>query len=139
MNNINRSLLAILMISLFSLAAMASIGSLVNSNQSVLGETIPPKIAPPVYQNPTTKGIPCDEINRLQKQYCSVGSTTPPSQPIITPTPVACSTLYWFDNTYKNCTAKSFCGNYLYRGLQTFKTRDECLKLLVPADTSSKP
>ena len=39
-----------------------------------------------------------------------------------------CSNLYWFDNLNR-CSQepKQFCGAYMYYGLQTFKTKEECL------------
>ena len=48
--------------------------------------------------------------------------------PILTPGVPTCSTLYWLDNTDKTCqTQKQFCGSYMYYGLQTFTTQQECL------------
>ncbi|MEM0359842.1 MAG: hypothetical protein QXK06_00715 [Candidatus Diapherotrites archaeon] len=38
----------------------------------------------------------------------------------------SCSYLYWFDNDTKTCGYKQFCGTYMYYGLQTFKTKEEC-------------
>lgn len=37
-----------------------------------------------------------------------------------------CSNYYWFDNTSKACSQKSFCGTYMYAGLQTFSTQSAC-------------
>ena len=49
-------------------------------------------------------------------------ATTLPTQP-------ACNNFYWFDNTSgNNCqTQKQFCGAYMYYGLQTFSTQQNCL------------
>ena len=44
---------------------------------------------------------------------------------IITPD---CASLYWTDNTDKSCSStKTFCGAYMYQGLQTFQTQQACL------------
>lgn len=37
-----------------------------------------------------------------------------------------CEKFYWFDNTDKNCSQKDFCGAYMYYGLKTFKSKEEC-------------
>lgn len=37
-----------------------------------------------------------------------------------------CKSLYWFDNSNKECGQKQFCGMYMYYGLQTFETKGEC-------------
>ena len=51
--------------------------------------------------------------------------------PEIIPTPIPtttpeCSYYYWFDNKTTECGYKQFCGSFMYLGLQTFKTREEC-------------
>ncbi len=44
---------------------------------------------------------------------------------------VECSPmLWWFDNDSKVCNKKSFCGDYMYPGLQTFGTEAECKSAL---------
>jgi len=43
------------------------------------------------------------------------------------PTP-PCSTLYWLDNTHKNCgVQRQFCGAFMYLGLKTFNNQQDCL------------
>ncbi|MBS3088966.1 PepSY domain-containing protein [Candidatus Pacearchaeota archaeon] len=42
-----------------------------------------------------------------------------------------CIGLYWFDNDNKECSQKEFCGAYMYYGLQTFDTEEECESALV--------
>jgi hypothetical protein len=37
-----------------------------------------------------------------------------------------CHNYYWFDNTNKECSQKEFCGAFMYYGLQTFETKEEC-------------
>jgi hypothetical protein len=41
-----------------------------------------------------------------------------------------CKNLYWFDSASKECGYKEFCGLYMYQGLRTFETKDECNKEL---------
>lgn len=41
-------------------------------------------------------------------------------------TQLQCNTYYYFDNTNKDCNSKEFCGAYMYQGLQTFSTKEEC-------------
>jgi hypothetical protein len=37
-----------------------------------------------------------------------------------------CKNLYWIDNDNKDCGQKEFCGMYMYYGLQTFESREQC-------------
>ena len=37
-----------------------------------------------------------------------------------------CKNLWWFDNEHKYCQQKEFCGVYMYLGLRTFGTKEEC-------------
>lgn len=41
-----------------------------------------------------------------------------------------CQNFYYFDNANKNCEQKQFCGMYMYEGLQTFESRDDCQRAL---------
>ncbi len=46
-----------------------------------------------------------------------------------TPEPTAnitCNSYYWFDSNTTECGQKEFCGTYMYLGLQTFETLEEC-------------
>lgn len=55
-----------------------------------------------------------------------------PPLPNPNPTP-QCSTLYWIDNTNKSCESpRQFCGAFMYNGLQTFNTQQDCLKVVNP-------
>jgi len=45
-----------------------------------------------------------------------------------------CNNLWWFDNASKNCQQKQFCGMYMYFGLHTFDSEEECEKELLEAD-----
>jgi len=37
-----------------------------------------------------------------------------------------CQNLYWFDNDNQECGQKEFCQLYMYSGLRTFETKEEC-------------
>ncbi len=39
-------------------------------------------------------------------------------------------TLWWFDDSIHMCQEKIFTGTYMYAGLQTFKTKEECINAL---------
>jgi len=55
--------------------------------------------------------------------------TTPSPKPTPTVPPIECQTLWWWDNEHpKNCSQKEFCGEYMYYGLQTSKTKPEWCK-----------
>jgi len=43
---------------------------------------------------------------------------------------INCNVYYWFDNNNTNCTYKEFCGTYMYQGLQTFATSNDCKEAL---------
>jgi hypothetical protein len=40
-----------------------------------------------------------------------------------------CKSLYWIDNANKNCEQKEFCGMFMYYGLQTFESKEKCLRI----------
>lgn len=52
-----------------------------------------------------------------------------------------CTNLYWFDNTSSNnCqTQKQFCGAFMYYGLQTFSTQQDCLNAVAAKPTACVP
>lgn len=62
------------------------------------------------YVGPTTRA-------KLNKVYGCVSSTTPPK---------SCQNLWWYDSSSTACSQKQFCGAYMYLGLQTFNTQQEC-------------
>lgn len=45
-----------------------------------------------------------------------------------------CKNLYWIDNTHKDCSQQQFCGAYMYLGLQTFETKEKCLRAVNKTD-----
>ncbi len=46
-----------------------------------------------------------------------------------------CQTLWWYDNEHRFCQQKRFCGQYMYPGLHTFKTKEECEASLISASS----
>ena len=51
-----------------------------------------------------------------------------------------CQMLWWYDNEHRYCQQKQFCGAYMYLGLYTFKTKEECeASLLKPSITVLSP
>lgn len=52
-------------------------------------------------------------------QSCSLEE--PPLSPGID-----CNNLWWYDNEHRYCQQKEFCGMYMYFGLYTFETKEEC-------------
>ena len=56
----------------------------------------------------------------------------PGSSPAATATATAtkateeCKTLWYFDEESQKCQQKEFCGMYMYKGLRTFETEEEC-------------
>jgi len=41
-------------------------------------------------------------------------------------TNAACKSMWWYDSNSSYCQQKQFCGLYMYLGLQTFGTKEEC-------------
>lgn len=39
---------------------------------------------------------------------------------------LGCKNLYWIDDENKSCGQKEFCGAFMYYGLQTFDTKEDC-------------
>jgi|GEM_PF-2237012 len=83
----------------------------------------------------------CGNAGEFKYCYKCPTSTqpTPQPSPTTTLTPVytpgpglspGCEELYWFDNNTRTCGKKVFCGLYMYEGLRTFKTLEECEKEL---------
>jgi hypothetical protein len=55
-------------------------------------------------------------------------STTTPVPTLATTSPMTCSNLYWSDSTNATCQSqRQFCGTYMYQGLQTFNSQQDCL------------
>ena len=51
---------------------------------------------------------------------------------------INCKTMWWFDNSNKTCSQKSFCGSYMYQDLRTFTSEAECKKSLLPTNCAYK-
>ena len=45
---------------------------------------------------------------------------------VISPTPPLCSTVWYYDDEHQYCQEATFCGAYMYEGLNTFSTKEEC-------------
>lgn len=43
---------------------------------------------------------------------------------------IECNLLWWFDKEHNYCQQKKFCGAFMYLGLHTFKTQEECQSFL---------
>jgi len=67
----------------------------------------------------TAVGCPCPENKNNCPADCPVSATTSPPIPL-------CQNLWWHDNTSRICQQKQFCGAYMYAGLQTFSTQEQC-------------
>jgi hypothetical protein len=73
--------------------------------------------------------------------YASVYST-PPNQITTTTTTqdvAGCNNYYWFDDANRVCGYKKFCGLFMYMGLQTFDTLNECQAALATTTTTIIP
>ena len=65
---------------------------------------------------------------------------TPPTCPeeSCTTTTLGCRNLWWFDNQHNtSCDYKQFCGAYMYQGLRTFETKQQCLNALKGGPTTT--
>jgi len=51
---------------------------------------------------------------------------------------IECKFRYWFDEDSAECEYKEFCGTFMYQGLRTFETLDECNEEL-KGDDGKKP
>ncbi|GEM_PF-1585770 len=52
--------------------------------------------------------------------------------------PDSCKKYYYYDDTDKNCNSKVFCGAYMYQGLHTYDTKEQCQSAVTapPAQTT---
>jgi len=56
-----------------------------------------------------------------------------------TTTTMECKFYYWFDDEHKTCGYKEFCGLYMYEGLRTFDTLEECIAALQAGEGTTIP
>ena len=72
--------------------------------------------------------------------HSDAGYTTPSYvKATVTQTITNCQYRYWFDNDHATaCGYKQFCGSYVYYGLRTFNTKQECENAL-PSTTKEDP
>ncbi len=85
---------------------------------------------------PLMKKCPRGEVMKVERNInkCPVFRCVPkpilPFAPSVknseSPKRPSCKNLWWFDSGHKSCQQKSFCGLYMYRGLRTFQTKEEC-------------
>ncbi|MBI4894933.1 MAG: cupredoxin family copper-binding protein [Candidatus Aenigmarchaeota archaeon] len=73
-------------------------------------------------------------IGQSSTNNTNVKNNTQSTEPVIEP---SCHNYFWYDNTNKDCGSKEFCGAYMYLGLNTFETKDECLKSVQNTQTTS--
>ena len=73
-------------------------------------------------------GVPrLDSTNSANNAFCARIYQGVTSMPTRGPTPGnRCNTLFWFDDNNLVCGKKEFCGKYIYQGLRTFTTIEEC-------------
>lgn len=50
---------------------------------------------------------------------------------------MGCKNLYWIDSTHKKCSQQEFCGAFMYYGLQTFESKEQCLRASEPLGESN--
>ncbi len=51
---------------------------------------------------------------------------------------ITCTSYYWFDSNTTDCGYKEFCGLYIYQGLATFTTLEECQENLPEQETEQE-
>ena len=110
-----RKEISILIAMLFVMSAFSPIISVsaLNSDNESMPPTPSPTPEPTATATPTPSPTP---------------TVTPPEE---TPTPTEnvteeCETLWYFDEESLECQQKEFCGAYMYEGLHTFETGEEC-------------
>jgi hypothetical protein len=60
----------------------------------------------------------CDLENPCEEGECEEGQCIISNQ--------ECQELWWYDNDSEECLLDEFCGEFMYEGLHTFETEDEC-------------
>ena len=82
----------------------------------------------------TNESVPPTAANESDAFLVKFSEPTPPTPtptPTVTPTPSekvpeGCKTLWYFDEQSVKCQQDEFCGLYMYKGLRTFETEEEC-------------
>jgi len=65
-----------------------------------------------------------ENFNQILSTFKFTGSNLPITESNL---PMGCKNLWWYDNEHSTCQQpKQFCGAYMYYGLQTFETKEEC-------------
>ena len=79
-----------------------------------------------------------DSSSVVSYKQTTVVVTSANATAIVTPVPVAdCRDYWWFDNSQKYCQQKKFCGAFMYYGLRTFGSEEECKAALTNATACS--
>ena len=77
----------------------------------------------------------CTQEAKLCPDGTYVGRTGPNCEFAECPTASGCKNLWWYDNEHSTCQQpKQFCGAYMYNGLNTFETKEECESGLATKD-----
>ncbi len=92
-------------------------------------------------ENTTTINIDTQQIQNFQQKMESIKSNISNKvmtglnvTPSNTSQTAGCDSLWWFDSSTKICQQKQFCGMYMYFGLQTFDSKEECEKGLLEVE-----
>ncbi len=73
-------------------------------------------------------------VGQSSTNNTNVKNNTQPTEPVLEP---SCHNYFWYDNTNKDCGSKQFCGAFMYLGLNTFESKDECMKSLQNTQSAS--
>jgi hypothetical protein len=79
-----------------------------------------------------TSSVACDSTCTFQTRTCSNGvlSGSYNSSSCYVQNCSDCDYYYWFDDNSRECNFDEFCGEYMYLGLHTFETEEDCLDAL---------
>lgn len=101
---------------LFLVGSFVSAGSFSNSSCSGVGES--------VYDMDSKGPTAC--CDGLVLKRCEGMCTMSVLGSCVNVSDRSCNSLYWINNENKSCAQQEFCGAYMYYGLQTFETKEEC-------------
>jgi len=78
-------------------------------------------------------------VSVIHKGVCKEMPEKPPV-PFTSPSPLqpSCKNIWAYDNDHRFCQQKKYCGAYMYLGLHTFGTKEECEKSLKENNDSSE-
>lgn len=81
-----------------------------------------------LYWQPDQHGA-CQKITHCSNQP-AVTTTYKTESDCLDSLGVRCQERWWFDTQSTTCQQKKFCGQYMYRGLQTFSSENACQNAL---------